>query len=69
MVWDRLRDELPHPSGAWFGARFVRAATVVVDHWGPRWARKRLGPDVAVGAWLLLLLWLGVPLYLLQRLW
>jgi hypothetical protein len=69
LVWERVRRDLRHPSGVWFGARFVGAATVVVDQWGPRWARKRLVGDVAIGAWLLLLLWLGVPIFLLGRLW
>lgn len=69
MVWEGVRKNLEHPSGAWFGHRFVRAATVVLDRWGPRWSRARLGTDVAVGAWLLLLVWVGAPLCLLLRLW
>lgn len=69
MVWRRVRDGLEHPSGVWFASTFVAAASVVVERWGPRWARRRLGTGSPVGAWLLLTLWLGLPILLLRRLW
>ena len=68
MVWRKVRVGLEHPSTAWFGERFLEAATVVVDRWGPRWARKRLVTTAPIGAWILVVAWLGVPLWLV-RVW
>lgn len=67
-VWRRVRGGLDHPSGAWFGRRFVTAATVIVDRWGPVWARRRLGKNGALGAWILLASWLGGALLLARKL-
>lgn len=69
MVWRKVRAEQQLPAAGWFGARFLMAATVVVEKWGPAWARKRVWGSAPVGAWLLLVLWLGLPLVLVQRLW
>ena len=69
MVWKRVRVGQELPSVQWFGGRFLGAASVVVDRWGPVWARKRVLTAAPVGAWLLLLLWLGVPLLLLRTFW
>jgi len=69
MVWRRMRAGQELPSPRWFGRRFLEAATVVVDRWGPVWARKRVLGEVALGAWLLLVLWIGVPVVLLRVLW
>jgi hypothetical protein len=69
MVWRKVRVGLDHPSGSWFGRRFIESATVVVDRWGPRWARLRVGTRAPIGAWLLLALWIGVPVLLLRKLW
>ncbi len=68
MVWRRVRVDIRHPSGWWFLRNFVAAAAVVVDRWGPRWARWPVGKS-PIGAWLLLALWLGLPVILLRRLW
>jgi hypothetical protein len=69
MVWRHVRGGLERPSGSWFGQRFIAAATVVVDRWGPRWAKRRLGTPAPVGAWILLALWVGGAVLLLRELW
>ncbi len=69
MVWRRIRGDIEHPSGLWFARSFIAAASVVVVRWGPRWARWSVGGGGPIGAWLLLALWLGLPLVLLRRLW
>ncbi len=69
MVWRKVRVGIEHPSGMWFVRSFISAASAVVDRWGPRWARRHLGTGGPIGAWLLLVLWLGVPLFLLRKLW
>lgn len=48
------------PGTTWFVARFVIAATAVVNTWGPRWTRRRvLGKPL--GVWLLGLVWMALP--------
>jgi len=69
MVWRKLGVGQELPSVQWFGGRFLQAATVVVDRWGPRWTRKRIVSQTPVGAWLLLALWLGLPMLLLKWFW
>lgn len=68
-VWRAVRPGLRHPSGAWFGQRFVAAATVAVDRWGPSWARRRLGTQAPIGAWLLFAAWLAGAVLLVRGLW
>lgn len=68
MVWRKVRAEQQLPAVGWFMGRFLMAATVVVEKWGPSWARKRVLGSAPVGAWLLLMLWLGLPLLLLTGL-
>jgi hypothetical protein len=68
MVWRKVRVGIEKPSSGWYAERFLNAATVVVDRWGPSWARKRVG-GAPVGAWLLVMMWLGVPVILLYKLW
>ncbi len=69
MVWRKVRAGQQMPAVGWFGGRFLMAATVVVEKRGPRWARKRVVGSAPVGAWILLALWVGLPLLLLCRLW
>jgi hypothetical protein len=68
-VWRKVQVGLEHPSGRWFGQRFVMAATVVVDRWGPGWAKRRMGTRAPVGAWLLFAAWITGAVVLLRRLW
>jgi len=51
----------------WFIKRFATAAEVVVRKWGPRWSRRREVFGRPLGAWLLLIVWLGVPMGLVVR--
>ena len=67
-LWRRVGGGLEHPSARWFGQRFVRAATVVVERWGPSWAKRRLA-QAPIGAWLLLMVWIAGALILFRRLW
>ncbi len=69
MVWRKVRAEHQLPSVGWFGGRFLSAATVVVERWGPSWARKRVLGLAPVGTLILLALWLGLPVLLLSRWW
>lgn len=69
MVWRKVKAEHQLPAVGWFGGRFLNAATVVVERSGPGWARKRVLGIAPLGAWLLLALWLGLPVLLLSRLW
>lgn len=69
MVWRQVRANHQLPAVGWFGGRFLMAATVVVEKWGPAWARTRVLGAAPVGAWILLAAWLGIPLLLLSRLW
>jgi hypothetical protein len=69
MVWRKVRAEHQLPAVGWFGCHFLNAATVVVERWGPSWARKRVLGMAPVGAWILLALWLGLPVLMLRGLW
>jgi hypothetical protein len=69
MVWRTVRANQQMPAVGWFGGRFLTAATVVVEKWGPAWARKRVLGWAPIGAWILLALWLGLPLVLASKLW
>jgi hypothetical protein len=60
---------IERPSGIWFGHRFIASATVVVERWGPRWAKRRFGTQAPVGAWILLSLWLGGAVLVVRKLW
>lgn len=66
MVWRKVKAEHQLPAVGWFGGRFLNAATVVVERWGPGWARKRVLGMAPLGAWILLALWLGLPLMILS---
>ena len=68
-VWQAVRPGLRHPSAAWFGRRFLAAATVVVDRWGPSWAKRRLGTQSPIGAWLLLAAWIVGAVLAIRRVW
>ena len=69
MVWRKVRADQQMPVVGWFGGRFLNAATVVVEKWGPGWARRRVLGSAPVGAWILLALWLGLPGVVLAKLW
>jgi hypothetical protein len=69
-LWRKLRALDPGAAAAaWFARRFANAATLVVDRWGPGWAKRRIGNHGSVGAWALLMLWLGLPILVMSRLW
>jgi hypothetical protein len=68
-IWRKVRVGLRHPSAGWFGQRFVMAATVVVERWGPRWAKRRVGARAPIGAWLLVVAWIAAAVILTSRLW
>ena len=65
----RTKPGFTAPVSKWFVYSFVSAATVVIDRWGPSWSKRRIGSAAAVGAWGLLVLWLGLPLLLVSWLW
>lgn len=48
--------------GTWFLRRFLVAGSTVVRRWGPRWSVRYEVHGFEIGAWLLVLAWLGVPL-------
>jgi len=60
VIWRSSTEGAPRPPVAWFGHRFMEAASIVVDKWGPQWSQKRLGAGPPVGAWCLAGLWLGM---------
>ena len=64
----RTKPGFTAPVSKWFVYSFVDAATVVIDRWGPSWSKRRVGSS-AVGAWGLLVLWLGLPVLLVSWLW
>ena len=68
-LWRNVGQGIEHPSGAWFGHRFVEAATVVVDRWGPKWSKWRFGTQAPVGVWILLAIWLGGVWLVVRKLW
>jgi len=67
-LWRQTKARAGAPVAKWFVLGFVTAATVVIDRWGPFWSKRRVG-SAAVGAWGLLLLWLGIPVLLVSWLW
>lgn len=69
VVWEKIRGDFPPPSGNWFKAHFFAAATIVVERWGPKWSQKRILSDSPIGVWLLLLLWIGVPVIIFSLIW
>ena len=66
-IWRASRPHRPPAGASWFVGRFLNASSVISGRWGPRWATRYrlLGHDI--GAWILAVLWLGVPLALLLR--
>ena len=52
---------------SWFVGRFLDASALVVRHWGPAWARRRLAFGRELGVWFLVASWLGAPIYVLVR--
>lgn len=60
-IWRAVKPRSEIAGVAWFIGRFITAADVVARRWGPRWTRERLLLGRAVGAWVLLALWIGVP--------
>jgi hypothetical protein len=69
-VWRKLVAAGPAAvSVAWFTHRFTIAAMLVADRWGPIWAKRRIAGRGSIGAWALLVLWLGFPILILSRLW
>ena len=69
-VWCKIGAATPAAACAeWFAQRFTNAAMVVVDRWGPSWAKRRIGSCGSIGTWALLVLWLGFPVLVLSRLW
>lgn len=67
-AWPWVKQGAARPSGRWFGLRFMQSASVVVDRWGPRWARRRI-LAIPAGAWLLACLWVGLPILCLFAIW
>jgi len=68
-VWRAVHPGLIHPSGTWFGRRFMVAATVVVDRWGPAWAKRRLANHASIGACLFFGAWIIGAALLVRHLW
>lgn len=64
-IWHAARPRISPPCAAWFGNRFLRASSIVVRRWGPRWAVRRRVFGHEIGAWILALAWVGVPVALL----
>jgi hypothetical protein len=68
-IWRKVRAERGTPAHAWFVRRFTVAATVVIDRWGPSWARRRVGDGGSLGGWALLVLWLGLSAWITTWVW
>lgn len=66
-IWRASRPHVSAPGAAWFGKRFLTASSIVVRRWGPRWAVGRRVFGHEIGAWLLAMAWVGVPVALLAR--
>jgi len=66
-MWRAAKPQAEMPGPSWFIGRFIAAADVVARRWGPGWSRERELFGRALGAWVLLVLWIGVPGALLIR--
>ena len=66
-IWRAAKPRAEIAPASWFFGRFIVAADVVARRWGPRWSRERRLFGRAIGAWILLAVWLGVPLAVLVR--
>jgi hypothetical protein len=66
-IWRAARPRQPAAGAGWFLGRFLDASSVVVRRWGPSWARRRHVFGREIGAWILALVWLGIPLALALR--
>jgi hypothetical protein len=60
-LWRAVKPQAELPGGSWFVSRFLDSSAVVVRRWGPAWASRARFFGREVGAWLLLVIWLGVP--------
>jgi hypothetical protein len=58
-LWAFIAKGATVPPGRWFSGRFLEAAGKIVDRWGPRWAKYRIGGHAA-GSWILALFWLAI---------
>jgi hypothetical protein len=61
-IWRAVRPPRPAAGAGWFVTRFLDAGCIVVRRWGPSWARSRRLLGREVGAWILAVVWLGIPL-------
>ena len=66
-LWEAAKPRTELPGIYWFVGRFIGAADVVARTWGPRWSRDRHLFGRALGAWVLLLLWIAIPAALIVR--
>jgi hypothetical protein len=66
-IWRAARPGKSPAGATWFASRFLRASSIVVRRWGPRWAAGRRILGHHIGAWILALLWIGLPSALLLR--
>jgi hypothetical protein len=66
-IWRAARPRRPEAGAGWFACRFLDASSVVVRRWGPSWVRRRCLFGREIGAWILALAWLGIPLAMALR--
>jgi hypothetical protein len=63
-LWRVVRPARPIAGGGWFLGRFLDASSVVARRWDPTWASRHRIFGCEVGAWILAVFWLTVPLAL-----
>jgi hypothetical protein len=66
-IWRTALPGRPAAGAPWFLSRFLDASSIAVRRWGPRWAAKRRLLGREIGTWILVVIWLGVPLVLSVR--
>ena len=66
-IWRAARPAITTSHAAWFLDRFLASSAVLVRKWGPSWASQRLLFGREIGTWILVLIWIGLPIAVLAR--
>ncbi len=69
-IWRAARPAITTSHAAWFLDRFLASSAVLVRKWGPSWASQRLLFGREIGTWVLVLVWICLPIAaLIHKAW
>lgn len=66
-IWRATRPAIGSSHAAWFLERFLSSSTILVRKRGPSWASQRFLLGREVGTWILVVVWIGLPVAIVAR--